>query len=126
MRTLKFLICDDSKLIRMKLTETLKKLENSEVNVEVHEASDGEMAVDKYKEVKPDVVFLDITMPVKSGLEALEEIVNFDKSAKVIMVSSVGTKEHLKKAIDLGATDFIQKPLEEDKILNILKRILSL
>lgn len=126
MRTLKFLICDDSKLIRMKLTETLKKLENSEVSIEVHEASDGEMAVSKYKEVKPDVVFLDITMPVKSGLEALEEIVSFDKNAKVIMASSVGTKEHLKKAIDLGATDFIQKPLEEDKILNILKRILSI
>lgn len=126
MRTLKFLICDDSKLIRMKLTETLKKLENSEVSIEVHEASDGEMAVGKYKEVKPDVVFLDITMPLKSGLEALGEIINFDKNARVIMASSVGTKEHLKKAIDLGATDFIQKPLEEDKILNILKRILNL
>lgn len=126
MKTLKFLICDDSKLIRMKLSEILKKLENEEQTVELHEASDGVTAVSLFKEIKPDVVFLDITMPAKSGLEALEEMVSFDKDAKIIMASSVGTKEHLKRAIDLGAVDFIQKPLEEEKVLGIVKKILNL
>ncbi|MCX7654789.1 MAG: response regulator [Fervidobacterium sp.] len=126
MKTLKFLICDDSKLIRMKLSEILKKLENEEQTVELHEASDGVTAVNLFKEIKPDVVFLDITMPAKSGLEALEEMVSFDKDAKIIMASSVGTKEHLKRAIDLGAVDFIQKPLEEEKVLGIVKKILNL
>lgn len=125
MTTLKFLVCDDSKLMRMKLSESLKKLENDDVKVEVYEASDGETAVKIYKEIKPTVTFLDITMPVKSGLEALEEITTFDKEAKIIMASSVGTKEHLKKAIDLGALDFIQKPVEEDKLFSILRRILK-
>lgn len=126
MRILKFLVCDDSKLMRMKMSEILKKLETPEIKVEVFEASDGQEAVRLYKEIKPCVVFLDITMPVKSGLEALEEIVKFDNEAKVIMASSVGTKEHLKRAIDLGASDFIQKPVEEDKLIPILKRILGL
>ncbi|MFN3329115.1 MAG: response regulator [Fervidobacterium sp.] len=126
MRILKFLVCDDSKLMRMKMSEILKKLENEDTKVEVYEAPDGQTAVQLYKEIKPSVVFLDITMPVKNGLEALEEIIKFDNEAKVIMASSAGTKEHLKKAIDIGASDFIQKPIEEDKLIPILNRILGL
>lgn len=108
------------------MSEMLKKLENDDIKVEVYEAPDGQTAVQLYKEIKPSVVFLDITMPVKNGLEALEEIIKFDNEAKVIMASSAGTKEHLKKAIDIGASDFIQKPIEEDKLITILNRILGL
>ncbi len=114
--SLKVLVCDDSLLIRKKLKEVLKKCgcEN------VLEASNGQEAIDLYKKSKPDLVFMDIIMPIKNGIEAVVEIIEFDKEAKVVMASSAGTKEHVKEAIKVGAFEFIQKPWEKEQINKIL------
>ena len=104
------LICDDSAFARKKLKDYILSLG---VNA-VFEASDGEDAVNKYTENKPSVVFMDISMPKKNGIEAVTEILAFDKNAKVVMASSVGTQNHLKDAINAGAYEFLQKPIEND------------
>lgn len=116
LEALKILVCDDSILIRKKLKDCLKDLGCSQV----FEALNGQEAIDFYKTNKPDLVFMDIVMPIKGGIEAVTEIITFDKNAKVVMASSSGTKTHLKKALEAGAYEFIQKPFEEVQIKNIL------
>ena len=116
LEALKILVCDDSILIRKKLKDCLKDLGC----IQVFEALNGQEAIDFYKENKPDLVFMDIVMPIKGGIEAVTEIITFDKNAKVVMASSSGTKTHLKKALEAGAYEFIQKPFEEVQIKNIL------
>lgn len=83
---------------------------------------DGEDAVNKYFELKPDLVTMDITMPKKDGAEAVKEIVKLDAGAKIIMVSAMGQKEFVANAIRSGAKDFIVKPFKEDRVLMALKR----
>jgi two-component system, chemotaxis family, chemotaxis protein CheY len=116
LNALKILVCDDSILIRKKLKDCVQSFGCSQV----FEALNGQEAIDLYKELGPDLVFMDIVMPVKGGIEAVTEIIEFDKSAKVVMASSSGTKTHLKKALEAGAYEFIQKPFEETQIKNIL------
>ncbi len=119
---LKVLICDDSIFVRKKMKDAVAAAGVTEII----EASDGQQAVDKYKAEKPDLVFMDIIMPVKTGVDALKEIREFDKSAKVIMASSVGTQANLKEAIVAGAFDFLQKPIEDAAVKKIIdKRIVS-
>ena len=118
---LKILICDDSILMRKRLRESLS-LCNS---FDILEATDGQKAVDIYKETNPDLVFMDIVMPIKDGITAVSEIKTFDKNAKVVMASSSGTKEHLRKAIEAGAFEFIQKPWEQEQIANIVNNFLK-
>lgn len=117
----KILICDDSILMRKKLRESI----NSCGSFEVLEATDGEKAVEVYKEARPALVFMDIVMPVKDGIQAVSEIKEFDNKAKVVMASSSGTKEHLKKAIKAGAFEFIQKPWEQEQITTIINNLLK-
>lgn len=117
----KILICDDSILMRKKLRESI----NSCGSYEILEATDGEKAVEIYKEAKPALVFMDIVMPVKDGIQAVTEIREFDNNAKVVMASSSGTKEHLKKAIKAGAFEFIQKPWEQEQITRIVNNLLK-
>ena len=76
----------------------------------------------KYRQTKPDLVFMEIIMPVKSGVEAPTEIKAFDSSAKVVMASSVGTQENLKEAILAGAYDFLQKPIDNDDVAKIITK----
>lgn len=116
---LKVLICDDSILVRKKLTDVLKK---AGITV-LFEAKDGVQAVETYKTVKPDLVFMDIVMPVKTGLDALVEIREFDADAKVVMASTIGTQSHLVSAIKAGAYDFLQKPVKDEDINKILAKI---
>ena len=112
------LICDDSILIRRLMRDVM-----GEGGVaEIIEAQDGVQAVDLYREHRPDIVFMDIVMPGKNGLEALTEIREFDPSARVVMASSTGTRKNLKAAIDAGACDFLQKPFEREDLLEILRR----
>ena len=85
------------------------------------EAGDGELAYSMIQKEKPDIVFMDIVMPEKDGNEALSEIKAFDQDAVIIIVSSVGTQDQLKKAIQLGAKDFIQKPFEKNQISEIIE-----
>ena len=118
---LKVLICDDSMLMRKKLKESLTLCGS----FDILEATDGQKAVDIYKENNPDLVFMDIVMPVKDGIQAVSEIKAFDEKAKIVMASSSGTKEHLKKAIKAGAIDFIQKPWEQEHITKILSNFIT-
>lgn len=116
---LKVLVCDDSVLVRKQMSKILGSF--GITNVE--EASDGVQAVDKYAGFMPDIVFMDIVMPEKSGVDALKDIVSLNPAAKVVMASSVGTQGNLKEAIENGAYDFIQKPLTEESVGKILDKI---
>ena len=118
---IKVLICDDSPLVRKKLTEMLSKVGITGAV----QAANGNAAVEMYKQEKPDITFMDIVMPEKSGLDALKEIITFDPKAKVVMVSTVGTQQNLIKAIKEGAFEFLQKPVREDDILKIINSLLS-
>jgi two-component system chemotaxis response regulator CheY len=105
-----------------------KKLKDSLTlcgHFDILEATDGQKAVDIYKESNPDLVFMDIVMPVMDGIKAVSEIKAFDENAKVVMASSSGTKEHLKKAIEAGAVEFIQKPWEQEQITKIVNNFLK-
>ena len=117
LETIKILICDDSILARKKLKDFLTSLGCTQLI----DAADGQMAVDTYKSKKPDVVFLDIVMPVKDGISAVKEIIEFDPDAYIVMTSSVGTQENLKEALKAGARDFIQKPLDNTQISHVIK-----
>ncbi len=115
-KVLKILICDDSMTIRKKLIQSLTAI----APCEIFEAQNGLVAVTSYEQNRPDLVFMDIMMPEKDGLAAVEEIIAFDSKAKIVMLSSVGTKGNLKKALEGGAMDFIQKPCEEEKLRSLL------
>ena len=115
----KVLICDDALVMRMVIKKEIEKL-GFEV---VAEASDGEEAVELYKEYKPDITTMDITMPKKSGIVALQEIMAFDSSAKVVMVSAMGQEEWVKQSIISGAKNFIVKPFTPDKLHEVLNKL---
>ena len=115
----KVLICDDALVMRMVIKKEIEKL-GFEV---VAEASDGQEAVDLYKEYKPDITTMDITMPKKSGIVALQEIMAFDKNAKVVMVSAMGQEEWVKQSIIAGAKNFVVKPFTPDKLHEVLNKL---
>ncbi|NLY79144.1 MAG: response regulator [Lysinibacillus sp.] len=115
------LICDDSLLIRKKLRETMEKLKFKEI----YEAENGVAAIEQVKQHNPDIVFLDIVMPDKDGIEALKGIKEVNPDIKVIMVSSVGTSNKLKEALENGAHDFVQKPINFETITKIVENILK-
>ncbi|MCR5002690.1 MAG: response regulator [Lachnospiraceae bacterium] len=114
---IKILVCDDSILARKSMTAML----NSFGYESIIEVSNGEDAVNKYKEEKPDIVFLDIVMPVKDGITATREIIEFNPEARIIVISSVGTQTHLREVIKAGAKDFIQKPVDADLLKQVLE-----
>ena len=117
----KILITDDSILARKQLKDIISTL-GSPVFIE---AVDGQDAIDKYKESKPDLIFLDIVMPKKDGNAAIREIMEFDSEANIIIASSVGTQSQLKFALEAGAKDFIQKPLDKDQVLKVVSKFLE-
>lgn len=114
----RILLCDDSLLVRKKLKESIEKCGD----FTVLEASDGQAAVDMYKKYRPHLVFMDIVMPTRDGVDALQEIKEHDGKARVVMLSSSGTHSHLTKAVEAGAMDFIQKPWEQVQISTIITR----
>ena len=117
----KILITDDSILARKQLKDIISTL-GSPVFIE---AVDGQDAIDKYKESKPDLVFLDIVMPKKDGNAAIREIMEFDPEANIIIASSVGTQSQLKLALEAGAKDFIQKPFDKDQVVKVVSKFLD-
>ena len=121
MENAKILITDDSILARKQLKDIISTL-GSPVFIE---AVDGQDAINKYKESKPDLVFLDIVMPKKDGNAAIREIMEFDSEANIIIASSVGTQSQLKLALEAGAKDFIQKPLDKDQVLKVVSKLLG-
>ena len=89
----------------------------------VAEAEDGEVALERYREIRPDIVTMDIVMPKRSGIEALRDIVDHDPQACVIMVSALGQDSLVLEAVEAGARDFIVKPFREEKVLDVVRRV---
>jgi two-component system chemotaxis response regulator CheY len=117
------LIVDDSMFIAKQLGQILTS-EGYEI---ADTASDGAQGVEKYKTLHPnvDLVTMDITMPVMDGVSALEKLIEFDKNAKVIMVSALGKEDVVKKCLLLGAKSYIIKPLDRKKVLERITSILK-
>lgn len=106
------LITDDAAFMRMMLKDILTKAGHEIVG----EAENGKKAISMYKELKPDLVTMDITMPEMDGIQALKSIKAEDPSAKVVMCSAMGQQVMVLEAIQAGATDFIVKPFQADRV----------
>jgi two-component system chemotaxis response regulator CheY len=117
----RILIVDDAAFMRMMIRDILTK-NGYEV---VGEAQDGAQAIEKYKELKPDLITMDITMPEMDGIAALKEIKKIDGNAKVIMCSAMGQQAMVIDAIQAGAKDFIVKPFQADRVIEAIKKTLG-
>lgn len=112
------LIADDAAFMRMMLRDIVNKL-----GLEVAgEAANGHEAVAKYKELHPDLLTLDITMPLQDGISALRDIITEDPAANVIMISALGQHNKVTEALAAGAKDFIIKPFNPGKVIEVLKK----
>ncbi len=117
----RILISDDAAFMRMMIKDILTK-----AGYEVAgEAENGSKAVEKYNELKPDLVLMDITMPEMDGIEALKAIRAADASANVIMCSAMGQQAMVIDAIQSGAKDFIVKPFQADRVLEAVKKVVG-
>lgn len=115
---IRVLIVDDSMTLRMMFKKTIQ-----DSNFEpVAEAANGEQALERYKEVRPDLVVMDIVMPEVDGVTALSNILTFDPEARVVMVSSLGSKDKVLESIKKGARNFVMKPFERDTLLQALQK----
>jgi len=114
----RILIVDDAAFMRMMIRDILTK-NGYEV---VGEAQDGAQAVEKFKELTPDLITMDITMPEMDGIAALKEIRKLDSNAKVIMCSAMGQQAMVIDAIQAGAKDFIVKPFQADRVIEAIKK----
>lgn len=117
----RILIVDDAAFMRMAIKNILVKHDFDVVD----EAENGIIAFNKYKEVKPDLVTMDITMPEMTGIEALKQIMAFDPNAKIVMVSAMGQESMVLDAIQSGAKSFIVKPFKEDHVIQTLNKLLN-
>ena len=113
------LICDDAAFMRMMIKDILTKNGYTVVG----EAENGAKAVEKYAELKPDLVLMDITMPEMDGIQALKKIKEADPSATVIMCSAMGQQAMVIESIQSGAKDFIVKPFQADRVLVAVRKV---
>ena len=111
----------------MFVTKQLSQILVSEDYEVVGTAENGEQALEKYKELYPnvDLVTMDITMPKMDGIECLKKIMEFDKNAKVVMISAIGKQDLVKESLLIGAKNYIVKPLNRSKVLERLKAVLK-
>lgn len=117
----KILLVDDAAFMRKMIKDTLVK----NGYTEVFEAVDGADAVEKFGEIGPDLVVMDITMPNMDGLEALKAIRAKDGSANVVMCSAMGQESMVMDAVRSGAKDFIVKPFKPDRVISTVGKILG-
>jgi len=113
------LIVDDAAFMRLSIKNMLIK-NGYEV---IGEAENGKVGVEKFRDLSPDIVTMDITMPVMTGLEALTEIVKINPNAKVVMVSAMGQEAMVRDAIISGAKGFVVKPFKEDGFISALRKL---
>lgn len=117
----KILIVDDSIIMRKNLEFILK---NSNHQI-VGQATNGKQAVELYKEYKPDLVTMDISMPFMSGTDAVSEIISIDPSAKIIMISAINQKQLVFEAIKKGAKHYIVKPIDAENVIKTIDSLLN-
>lgn len=115
------MIVDDARLMRNIIKNTL----NEKAEHQILEAENGNRAVELYKENRPDIVTMDITMEEKNGVEAAREILEFDPDAKIIMVTSLGQEKLLQECIEAGVSDYIVKPFTKDRIISSVDNTLN-
>lgn len=119
----KILIVDDSDALRLMVKKSLAK--EPDLFEVAGEAENGRKAIEQYKALKPDLVTMDINMDVMNGLDALKEILAFDPSAKVVMMTSEGKVQAL-QAISIGAKNYLEKPATTNQILETVKKTLGI
>lgn len=117
--SLRVLIVDDALFMRNMLKEIFTKADCQVVG----EAADGVAAVEQYRQLRPDLVTMDIVMPRQSGIEALQAIRSEDPTACVVMCSAMGQESLILQAVSAGARDFIVKPFKEEKVLDVIRRL---
>jgi two-component system chemotaxis response regulator CheY len=115
------MVVDDSAFMR----NLLKKQIISNGAEIIAEAENGQEAIDKYFTIKPDLVFMDIMMPVMNGLDALKGIMSKDSSAKIVICTSVGQDKIVSDAVEAGASDFIVKPFNESDVSSVVKKYIT-
>jgi two-component system chemotaxis response regulator CheY len=114
------LVVDDTHFLRMRLVKLL-----AEQGYDVVEAVDGVQAVDAYQATRPDLVLMDIVMPLKTGLEALTDILRLDPQARVIMLTALGQEHTVFRAFQLGARDYLLKPYSNERLLETIEKVLG-
>jgi len=114
----KVMIVDDAAFMRLNLRNILK----DEYDI-IGEAKNGKEAVEMYQELKPDIVTMDITMPVMDGLEAIRAIKDIDPDAQIIVCSAMGQQKMIIEAIEAGAKDFIVKPFKEGRVIEAVRKL---
>lgn len=117
----RYLVTDDSKMARKMIIKNIKELLGEDT--QIIEASNGQEAVDFYKEHSPTLCFMDLTMPVLNGFEATKEICEYDSNAKILVVSADVQELAMKKAKENGAIGFINKPLDKNKLQPVLTKL---
>ena len=117
----KILIVDDAMFMR----NIIRKILKEDGYTQVWEAQDGEHAMELFREISPDLVLLDITMPGISGIEVLEEIQREDPQSRIVMCSAVGQEQMIQQAVMLGAKDFIVKPFRPDEFRRIVRNAIE-
>ncbi len=115
------LIVDDASFMRMMIKDILTKNDYEVVG----EAENGIQAVEKYKELNPELVIMDITMPEMDGIEAVKEIKKINSDAVIVMCSAMGQQAMVIEAIQAGAKDFIVKPFQADRVIEAVTKALS-
>ncbi|MEK7851484.1 MAG: response regulator [Deltaproteobacteria bacterium] len=117
------MVVDDAAFMRNMIKDVFGSMPGFSI---VGEASNGVEAIEKYKALHPDLVTMDIVMPLKSGIEAAREITNIDRGARIIMCSALGQESLVMEAIDAGARDFIVKPFKAEKVHEVVNRVLGI
>lgn len=120
-RPISALIVDDEEHLRLYLKLVLKQVGFEQFV----EASNGQEAVDLYKQKSADLVLMDVNMPIKEGMEALEEIIEHDEDAVVVMASSVASRKAVEASLERGASYYIRKDTPKDEIVSILNRLID-
>ena len=112
------LVVDDAKFSRNQIKRVIDEIDNGEV---IGEAENGNEAVLLYEKLKPDLITMDLVMPEKGGIQAIEEIIRMDKSAIIIVISAIGQSNSMLEATEKGAKEFIVKPFKPDELRKVLE-----
>ncbi len=117
----RIMVVDDAQFTRNMLIKIINSTDYAEV---VGEATNGNEAIEMYKKIKPDLVTMDLVMPEKGGIEAIEDIQKLDKDSVIVVISALGQEALVLEAAKKGAKNFIQKPYKSDQVLEVMERIL--